>query len=582
MQSFDVTTLTAICRELQINWIPSRLEQVYQHDRHTISLALRTIEKRSWLTISWHSQAARLCISDFTPNTPDTFTFSDQLRHQLNGYALTSLEMIAPWERVVDLQFAKRPAEPPVWHLFLEIMGKYSNIILTDAKQQIITVGHQVTANQSSVRTVKTGQPYEFPPILTGTLPKLEEPYERWQERISLLPKALKKQMLNSYCGLSPAVAHSMIQTANLDPEQSTDTLRLSDWNRLFDLWQTWLTILVTADFKPGWTEEGYTVLGWGMVKPASEIQTLINQYYREQINYQIFQQLRHQLLQKLNAILKKLRVKASNFTQKLQQSIEAGQYRQQGDLLMAYLHLWQRGMKSIFLKTFETEEKVEINLNPEKNAVQNAQYLYKQHQKLKRARSIVEPLLAKVKGEIDYLEQVEESLNQLDIYDSPQDLQTLQEIREELIQQNYLKSPTQSNSSYLDESQPYQYITPSGLEVWVGRNNRQNDRLTFCTAGDYDLWFHTQESVGSHVLLRLEPGQKPNEVDLQCAADWAAYYSRARFSEHVPIVYTEPKYVYKPKGFKPGMVVYKREKLLWGQPHKTQTYLKNQGETKN
>ncbi|XTZ10824.1 MAG: NFACT family protein, partial [cyanobacterium endosymbiont of Rhopalodia yunnanensis] len=154
------------------------------------------------------------------------------------------------------------------------IMGKYSNIILTDAKQQIITVGHQVSANQSSVRTVETGQTYEFPPTLTGTLPKLEEPYERWQKRISLLPKALKKQMLDSYCGLSPAVAHSMIQTANLDPEQSTDTLRLSDWNRLFWLWQTWLTILVTADFKPGWTEDAYTVLGWGIVKPTSEIQT--------------------------------------------------------------------------------------------------------------------------------------------------------------------------------------------------------------------------------------------------------------------------------------------------------------------
>ena len=113
---------------------------------------------------------------------------------------------------------------------------------------------------------------------------------------------------------------------------------------------------------------------------------------------------------------------------------------------------------------------------------------------------------------------------------------------------------------------------------MWIGRNNRQNDRLTFRTAGDYDLWFHTQESAGSHVLLRLEPGAKPNEADLNCAADWAAYHSRARQSEQVPVVYTEPKYVYKPKGAKPGMVIYKREKVLWGKPHKIQCYLKNQG----
>ncbi|WP_267383895.1 Rqc2 family fibronectin-binding protein [Cyanobacterium sp. uoEpiScrs1] len=582
MQSFDVTTLTAICRILQTNWIPSRLEQIYQRDRYTISLALRTLKTRSWLTISWHPQAARICISTPPPRTPDTFTFSDQLRHQLNGYVLTSLEMIEPWERVVDLQFAKRPGEPPVWHLFLEIMGKYSNVILTDAKQQIITVGHQVTANQSSVRTIKTGEPYKFPPALTGTLPKLEESYECWQERINLIPGSLEKQLLNNYRGLSPVVARSMIQTANLDPKQSTDTLRTSDWHKLFDLWQTWLTILVTADFKPGWTYEGYTVVGWGIVKSSSDIQTIIDQYYQNQTNYQIFKQLHHQLLQKLSFLIKKLKVKASNFTQKLKQSTEAGQYRQQGDLLMAHLHLWQPGMKSIVLRNFETETQVKIYLDPKKNAVKNAQYFYKQHQKLKRSRSVVEPLLAEVKAEINYLVQVEESVNQLDVYNSSQDLQTLQEIREELIQQNYLKSSTQSNSINSCESQPYQYITPSGLEVWVGRNNRQNDRLTFCTAGDYDLWFHTQESAGSHVLLRLEPGKKPNKVDLQCAADWAAYYSRARFSKHVPIVYTEPKYVYKPKGYKPGMVIYKQEKLLWGQPHKTQAYLKNQKQTEN
>ncbi len=578
MQSVDVTTLTALCRELQTHWIPSRLEQVYQRDRHTIALALRTLKKRSWLTISWHPQAARLGIGDSPPRTPDTFTFSDQLRHQLKGYALISLEMIAPWERVVDLQFAKRPGDRPVWHLFVEIMGKYSNVILTDAKQQIITVGHQVTANQSSVRTVETGQPYQFPPALTGTLPKLEEPYERWQERISLIPGALQKQLLNSYRGLSPVVANLMIQAANLDPKQSTDTLKSSDWEQLFHLWQTWLKTLETGDFQPGWTEEGYTVLEWGMVKPASNVQTLINQYYQDQINQQTFKQLHHQLQQKLASLLKKLRVKASNFTQRLQQSAEADQYRQQGDLLMAHLHQWQPGMKSITLKDFETENPVKIPLNPEKNAVQNAQYLYKQHQKLKRARSAVEPLLAEVQGEIDYLEQVEGSLNQLDTYESSQDLQALEEIREELIQQNYLKSSTQDNSSQSDESLPYQYVTPSGLEVWVGRNNRQNDRLTFRTAGDYDLWFHTQESAGSHVLLRLEPGTKPDEADLQCAANWAAYYSRARLSEQVPVVYTEPKYVYKPKGAKPGMVIYKRERLLWGQPNQAQVYLKNQG----
>lgn len=578
MQSVDVTTLTAICRELQTHWLPSRVEQVYQRDRHTICLALRTLKKRSWLTISWHPQAARLCIGDNPPKTPDTFTFSDQLRHQLNGYALIALEMIAPWERVIDLQFAKRPGDPPVWHLFVEIMGKYSNVILTDAKHQIITVAHQVTANQSSVRTVETGQPYDFPPVLTGTLPKLDESQERWQERVSLIPGALQKQLLNSYRGLSPVVANLMIQKANLDPQQSTETLTENDWKILFQLWQTWLKILETGDFTPAWTKEGYTVLGWGMTQSVDTAQTLINRYYSDQSNQQNFQQLRHQLLQKIVSILKKLRVKATTFKQRLQESTQADQYRQQADLLMAYLHLWEPGMQTITLEDFETEKPVKIALNPEKNGVQNAQFLYKQHQKLKRARNAVEPLLEEVQREIDYLEQVEASLTQLETYQSPEDWQTLQEIRDELIQQNYLSSGTQRTVSSSDESQPYQYLTPSGLAVWVGRNNRQNDLLTFRIAGDYDLWFHVQQNAGSHVLLRLEPGSQPTDADLQYAANWAAYYSRSRLSEQVPVVYTEPKNVYKPKGSKPGMVIYKRERLLWGQPHKIQAYLKNQG----
>ncbi|MCU0533314.1 MAG: NFACT family protein, partial [Hydrococcus sp. Prado102] len=116
MQSVDFTTLTAACAELRTQWLPARIEQVYQRDRYTIALALRTLDRRGWLTLCWHPQAARICLGDAPPRTPDTFTFSDQLRHQLNGYALIAIDAIAPWERVVDLQFAKRPGDPPQWH----------------------------------------------------------------------------------------------------------------------------------------------------------------------------------------------------------------------------------------------------------------------------------------------------------------------------------------------------------------------------------------------------------------------------------------------------------------------------------
>jgi predicted ribosome quality control (RQC) complex YloA/Tae2 family protein len=545
------------------------------------------------------------------PRTPDTFTFSDQLRHQLNGLALVSIEAIAPWERVLDLQFGRRPGEPASFHLYVEIMGKYSNVILTAADNLIITAAHQVSSQQSSVRPIQTGQPYEKPPALIGTTPSLSESQERWQERVSLVPGAIQRQLLKNYRGLSPALVRSMAQVAGLDPNQSTESLSDSDWQQLFQRWQEWLQTLgieeglnvsklkvessnlqpsnpqpsnlqpstfkpsnLQSSFQPGWTDQGYTVMGWGAAKPAKNVQTLLNEYYTAELNQQEFTQLHHQLSQKLGNVLGKLRQKASTFEERLQQSDQADEYRQQADLLMAYLHDWKPGMKFITLLDFDSSEPVTIPLNPEKNAVQNAQALYKRHQKLKRARNAVEPLLKEVQEEIQYLEQVEASLTQLDTYNTSEDLQTLQEIREELIQQKYLDSPEQRSRDVTDVSEPYRYQTPSGFELLIGRNNRQNDQLTFRTAGDYDLWFHTQEIAGSHVLLRLEPGTVPDEADLQFAANLAAHYSRGRQSDQVPVVYTKPKYVYKPRGAKPGMAIYKQERVLWGNPQQGSNYL--------
>ena len=390
MQSVDYTTLIAAANEIEHNWIPARTEQVYQRDRHTLSLALRTLKQRGWLTICWHPQAARICLSAPPPRTPDTFTFSDQLRHQLKGLALIAIKSIAPWERVIDLQFAQRPGEEPLWHLYVEIMGKYSNVILTDANQQIVTTAHQVSSTQSSVRPIQTGQPYHFPPAIVGTLPKLEESFTRWQERVSLVPGGLKRQLLNSYRGLSPSVAVEIIQAAGLTPEKSTEELLLSDWQTLFKYWQEWLKILATKNFQPGWQSKGYTVLGWNMLKSASSVQDLLNCYYTKEFNQQIFKQLHHQLMQKVTNLLKKMQQKADTFRHRLEQSQEAEAYRQQGDLLMAHLQQWQPGMTSITLADFETEKPVKIKLNPEKNAVQNAQSLYKSHQKLKRAKNAV------------------------------------------------------------------------------------------------------------------------------------------------------------------------------------------------
>ncbi len=574
MQQVDFTTLTAAVRELQSDWIPARVESVYQRDRYTLALSLRTLDKRGWIAISWHPQAARIVLTDPPPRIPDTFTLSQQLRSVLGGLAMIGMEMVSPWERLVKLTFATRPGAEALYYLYVEPIGKYSNLTLTDADNLIITTAHQVTNKQSSVRTIETGRPYEVPPSLTDPMPSLEESIERWIDRVSLIPDKLNQRLVRSYRGLSTILMNELITAAGLDPVQTTDTLAPADWKKLFEYWQIWLRTLTQVDgysFNPHLTDNGFSVMGWGNLGTSvASVNSAIETYYTRILDREAFTQLKHQLTQKLGTILAKLRVKANTFKAKLQESTGADEYRSNADLLMSYLQAWQPGMKEIILNDFETGAPVKIKLEPEKNAIQNAQFLYKRHQKLKRAKLAVDPLLAAVQAEIDYLEQVEESVIQLQEgseNDVCEMLQTLLEIKKELIDTGYFPNADRLAKAELAETKPRSLTTPSGFELLIGRNNRQNDKLTFKTATEYDLWFHAQEIAGSHGLLRITPGAVAEEIDLQFTANAVAYYSRSRQSQAVPVVYTATKNVYKPKGAKPGMVIYKHEQIVWGHP---------------
>ena len=571
MQPVDFTTLMALCHSLQADWVPARCETVVQTDTTTLALGLRTLDRRGWLTISWHPQAARLHLGDAPPKGQDTFTFSQQLKHQINQLALVAIAPVAPWERAINLQFGPRPGDPPQWHLYVEIMGKYSNVILANAQNQIVTAAHQVSDQQSRVRPIQTGDPYVLPPAIMNTLPSLQESQAAWQERVTLVPTTLKKMLMQSYGGLSSSLVRSLLTTAHLSPDQPGHSLTQSDWDRLFEVWQRWLVALDKGQFYPGWAEGGYTVLDWDAVAPVANIHTLLNDYYRRETNLQQFDRLRNQIQQKLKGALDKLRQKGSTFEQRLDQSAQADQYRQQADLLMTYSHQWQPGTTRLTVEDFDTGEPVTLAIDPDKTAIQQAQRLYKQHQKLKRAKDAVAPLLAEVQAELAYLEQVEAALTQIPTYDDPADLDALIDIRNELVQQGYLTSPDYRPSDPRPSKTEgfRQWCTPDGLSVLVGRNNRQNDLLISTVATDYDLWFHTQEIPGSHVLLRLGAGQTPSDRDLQYVADLAAYFSRARQSDQVPVVYTQPRHVYKPKGARPGMVIYKHETVIWGQPRR-------------
>jgi predicted ribosome quality control (RQC) complex YloA/Tae2 family protein len=587
MQQVDLTTLVAGCHEIGTCCLPAKLEQVYQGDRYTLYLCLRTFAAKQWLLISWHPQAARLHLSPQPPHDPDTFTFSQQIWHQVAGLALVALQTVSPWERVVDLQFARRPGDEVLWHLYVEIMGKYSNVILVNGDGAIVTAAHQVSYRQSRVRPIQTGDLYELPPALLEAIPTLTESFESWRDRLTLIPQEISRSLVTNYRGVSTVLVRSLLVGAGMDSTAMTDSIARSDWQNLFAVWQTWLQCLETKQFVPELTDKGYTVIGGvGDRLRGADITTarlmihahpnitpvndLLYRYYSDCLQQQEFKQLWQQIAQAIQAQLAKLQHKSEDFQKRLGQSEQSESMKHKANLLMAHLQDWQPGMQEIEVLDFDTNRSVQISLDPLQSAVQNAQNLYKQHRKQKRAKEAIVPLLEAVQQEIDYLQQVMTLAAQLE----PGDLKSLQEIRQELATQGYLKAPSYRTDDRArgknKKEEPlncHRYQSPSGFEILVGRNNYQNEIVTFRVAADYDLWFHTQEIPGSHVLLRVEPGAVADSQDLQAAANLAAYYSQARLSDRVPVVFTEPKHVYKPKGAKPGMVVYKHERVIWGQP---------------
>ena len=608
MQPADLTTLVALTHELNQACVPARLEQVHQSDRHTIYLQLRTLEKKLWLLLCWHPQASRLLLSSPPPKQPDTFTFSQQILHQVAGFALVSVQLTSQWERVVDLQFAKRPDDQVEWHLYLEVMGKYSNAVLVNAQGEIVTAAHQVSSKQSRVRPIQTGDRYELPPALLEAIPSLSESFDSWRDRLILIPKEIKRNLLSNYRGVSSSLVRSLLAISDLDGDKNVADLAMSEWEQLFRAWQIWLTCIEKKEFYPHLEGKGYALTpspspkegegdkkdsdlflapllppwekGLGDEgKPSLLINDFCDRYYSQQTSQIAFQQLHQQISQAIHNQLAKLSIKEKEFLDRLKLSTQADDFKNKADLLMAHLHLWQIGLKEIKLQDFHSGELVAIALDPTLNAQQNGQSFYKKHQKQKRAALAIAPLLESVQQEIAYLEQVSTAVSLLEQHE----LSALQEIRAELAQQGYLKvtaeyaprTKTNSKGSKNKSSRTKQeeipdchrFTTPNGFEIWVGRNNYQNDLISFRIAGEYDLWLHAQEISGSHVLLRLPAGAIAEDQDLQVAANYAAYYSRARQSDQVPVVCTIPKYVFKPKGAKPGMVVYTHEKIIWGQP---------------
>ena len=252
-QVMDLTSLRAVLADLRARLLPSRFEKAQQPDPQTLQLGFRTLRGMIWLELSWKAEVPRLVEITAPPKQGAGSTLAQQIQHGLRQLALTELDQEG-FERVVHFQLAPRPGQPPQRTLVLELMGRHSNVLLLDERQRITAIARQVRSHQSRIRPIGTGDAYSPPPALQGIAPRLDEPEQRWRQRLELLPLSLEKAMRSAYQGISPVLAK---QLAGEDEDAGRARLATSvhalserEWQMLFQRWQSWLKALETDGFE--------------------------------------------------------------------------------------------------------------------------------------------------------------------------------------------------------------------------------------------------------------------------------------------------------------------------------------------
>ena len=551
----DVTTLRAVLAEWRPLLLPSRFEKAQQASPQALQIGLRSLSGSHWLELSWQAEAARLHTIPPPPRQGDGSTLAQQLQHGLKGLALIEIQQQG-WERVVELGFARRPGEPVLRWLVVELMGRHSNLLLLDADRQVVALARQVKPQQSRLRPIGTGDPYQPPPPLAGEPPRLEESFASWQRRLRLVPLPLQQALRDAYQGISPALVRQLLPCGW--GELAVDSISPEQWQQLWQGWRQWLEAVQLGRFSWQLEPAGYRC--WAESSghtPAANPTLAINQglaaYFSEHLGAQVLAQQRQQLQHRLQATVERESRQASEQQALLDAVPEGEALQRRADALLS-------------------------QLQPSRQCIEEAQKLYKTARKRRRSVAAITPRLELHRQRLASLEA---SLTYLEQADSLEQVSSLAaELEALLAERGQRKSAggRQSRRAGAIEGvpQPLELHTPSGLPIQIGRNHRQNEWIAFRQARRGDLWFHAQELAGSHVVLKSSE-RLASDADLQAAADLAAHYSRGRGNRRVPVVMVPTEELQRIAGAAPGTVRHRGGSVLWGEPQRALSLLTEQ-----
>ncbi|MCI9644575.1 MAG: fibronectin/fibrinogen-binding protein [Oscillibacter sp.] len=557
--AIDAVCLQAVVEELKPQLLGLRVDKVQQPARDQAVLLFRG--KR--LLLNAGAGAPRLQLTELPRDNPaEPPMFCMLLRKHLSGARVAGITQ-PPLERLVRLEFdaSDELGRAGKRTLVLEAMGRRSNLILLDGEDRVIDSLRRVDADMSAQRQVLPGLFYQ-PPASAGRLPFLEETEAGFAARFASAPaeKSLDGFLLDQYFGLSPLMARELAFRAAGDVDARLFQLGGPGplWRALEDFSSRvrenrFTPLCLLRDGKP----LDFACVPVGQYGGAAEcvaypsFSALLDAFYAARERQERARQRGADLLRAASTARDRLRRKLALQEKEYAATQDRDQLRVRGDLITASLYRMERGQSRLECENYyEDNAPVSIPLDPLLTPQQNAAKYYKRYAKAKTAEKYLREQMDLAKRDLEYLESVLAEIAQAETEADYLD------IRAELREAGFLKKQGKGKKEKSRPAAPWEFRTSSGLRVLVGRNNRQNDKLTLKDADRRDLWFHTQKIHGSHVILRCA-GQSPTEEDVAQAALLAAWFSQARESGNVPVDFTEVRNVKKPSGGRPGMVVY-------------------------
>lgn len=575
--AFDTICVKKTVEELTSCLLGGRIDKVHQPEKDELLVIVRTITGTFKLVISASANNARVHFTDTSkenPKTPPMFCML--LRKHLSGGKVTKISQPEK-ERIIeiDIESYNELGDLTTKHLIAEIMGRNSNIILCTDDYRIIDSAKHVDFTLSSVRQILPGCTYSSPPP-QDKIAILSDEVKNAELDFSGEGALCEKAIMSKISGISPVTAREIIFDATGKTGLVCGELLESEKQKIKDALVNFAENIAFApciifdDHGRPIDFSATKICQYGnnfKVEYFDTMSEVVNRFYFERDKKERMKQKSADLIRLLGSNIERCSKKLVIQKKTLEDAENKERYKIYGDLLTANLYRIADSQKSVTVENYyeEGSPEVEIELSPILSAPQNAQRYYKIYNKLKNAEIEVKKQMSATLSDIEYLES---TLSAVENSDSESDLNA---IRTELSEEGYIHRQKKSRKDAISQSKPMHFISSDGFDIFVGKNNTQNDFLTLKFANSGDIWFHTKKIHGSHTVIKLGIDKDVPDTTMLEAAQLAAYYSKARESSQVPVDYTQIKNVKKPNGAKPGMVIYDNYNTVYVTPKNMQ-----------